>query len=89
LQADQPWSLPSPLTLSNGLQLLDNLEASLTPKQRRERLVGFELARIFATRAAGAGGLTITTGVFKRSFPNGATKRVDLDIFKGTAFIPD
>jgi hypothetical protein len=87
LQADQPWSLSAPLTLSHGLQLLDNLEASLTPKQRRERSVGFEQARIFATRAASAGGLTISSGVYKRSFPNGATKRVDLDIFKGTAFI--
>lgn len=56
LQADQPWSLSSPLTLSHGLQLLNNLEASLTPRQRRERVQGFEEARTFAIRSANAGG---------------------------------
>jgi len=89
LEESEPWSQATPLTLSQGLLLLDKLEAKLKPKDRRARATGFEMARVFATRAAAAGGITVAGPDIKRSFPPGNAIRVDVEIRKGTAFIPN
>ncbi len=81
------WAQGHPLTLTEGLRLLDKLENKLSPKDRRARASGFLQARAFATRAASVGGVTVTRGRISETFPRGHTIRVDLEVIAGTAFI--
>jgi len=83
------WNQSTPLTLSDGLQLLDTLYNRLSPKDRRARADAYELARLFARRIAIAGGVTVEGLKFERNFPPGREVRIDLEVRKGRAFVPD
>jgi hypothetical protein len=90
LQESEPWNQPMPLTLTQGLYLLDTLEAKLTPTDRRARAPFFEQARMFARRAASGGGISAANFPNSMSFPTrnqpASFPRVDLEIRAGHAF---
>jgi len=89
LEESEPWNQSTPLTLTQGLALLDKLEAKLRPSDRKARALYFEQARIYARRLAAGGGMSADN--FRgKSFPTGVPSshpRVDLEIRKGDAFI--
>ena len=86
LEESEPWSQSMPLTLAQGLLLLETLELKLKPKDRRAREAAFEMARVWATRAASSGGASAPVS---KSFPGGGNPiRVDVEVKKGIAFLP-
>lgn len=91
LQESRAWNQPTPLTLTQGLALLDQLEMSLRPRDRRARASFFEQARIYARRLAAAGGISAANFGGSKSFPTrnqpSSYPRVDLEINRGHAFI--
>jgi len=89
LERSAPWAQASPLTLTQGLALLNGLEVSLRPRDRKARAAFFEQARIFARRLASSGGIS-AANFPGRSFPTrnqpSSFPRVDLEIITGRAF---
>ncbi len=73
------------------LGFVDLLEGKLKPKERRDRAEPFADVRRFIHKAGTAGGIWADTGVKKKSFykRGSADVRVDLDVFKGGACVPD
>jgi hypothetical protein len=69
------------------MHLISKLESKLTPAERRERESGFQQLRDFIRKAARAGG----TPTIKKTFPIPVVQRirVDLEVIKGLAAVPD
>jgi RHS repeat-associated protein len=91
LEKSEPWNQSSPLTLSQGLSLLEALVLKLNPTERRERLVAIEQAKLFARRISVVGGIS-ARDFRPKSFPNGVGRnkpRIDLEIRAGRAFVPN
>jgi hypothetical protein len=66
------------------------LEKKLTTEELRGRAQGFEQLRRFIEKAAAAGGVSASSRVVKKSFPYPfQVIRVDLDVLKGEACVPD
>ncbi len=83
-----PWAQSTPPTASDGQRMLDDLAAQLTDAELQARQAAFAQAREFINRAARAGGV----GPVKKSFPLKSVRggiRVDIEVQKGTAFVPD
>ena len=87
LEKSEKWAQATPLTLSQGLALLDALTAKLTPKEASERSYGLAKAREFMTKKAAEGGACPPGG----NWVTLGTKdiRIDIEIRAGTAFVPD
>ena len=79
-----------PLTLKQGIALLDTLEGKLTRKERADRSIAFEMARIFSRRLAASGGISASNFGGSKSFPtrnqSSRSPRIDLEINAGHAF---
>jgi hypothetical protein len=90
-QEDEAWAQDSPPTRTEILNKCDLLEAKLSEKEKALRETAFAQLREFINAAAKKGGLNAGTGVFKKSFPKRPLGdiRVDLDVFKGSACVPD
>ena len=83
-----PWAQSTPPTASDGQRMLDQLAAQLTDAELEARQAAFAQARAFINRAAQAGGV----GPVKKSFPAKPVRggiRVDIEVQKGMAFVPD
>ena len=66
------------------------LEKKLTNEELRGRAQAFEQLRRFIEAAAAAGGVSASSHVVKKSFPYPYQEiRVDLDVLKGEACVPD
>jgi hypothetical protein len=77
------WSQDSPPTVDDLLRMLDELEAMLTPAERRVREKGFEQARSFLQDTASAKGLDAPT---RKSRPIPKVRggvRVDIEVIAG------
>ncbi len=82
------WAQSEPPTESEGQDFLDQLASTLNPSELKARQGALTEARQFIERAARCGGV----GVTKRSFPRRPLKggiRVDIEVQKGLAFVPD
>ena len=82
------WAHDEPPTASDGQRMLDQLAAQLSPAELQARQDAFAQAREFINRAAQAGGI----GPIKKSFPRKPVRggiRVDIEVQKGIAFVPD
>lgn len=88
LEKSVAWSQSEPPTVSEGLNMIDDLISQLTPKEYKIREKSFEQAKNFINQAAEGGGIN---ALIKKSFLVKGTKdiRVDIEIIKGRAFIPD
>lgn len=79
-----------PVTLIEGNSMLDELWLQLTPRQQEQRVFAFEQARSFMLETAAVGGATAPP-IISRSFynqnPNPPDARVDVEIFRGRAFV--
>src|SRR5262245_4883808 len=78
----------TPPTASDGQRMLDELAGQLTDAELRARQSAVAQAREFINRAAQAGGV----GPVKKSFPLKPLRggiRVDIEVQKGKAFVPD
>jgi hypothetical protein len=82
------WSRQTPPSESEMMEMIQRLEAKLTPAELRHRETGFEELRKFIQRAAAKGGTSIAR---PKSFPFQVVKgiRVDLEIMKGMAAVPE
>jgi hypothetical protein len=80
------WAQNVPPTVSDGHQWLDNLIAQLSPAEYLERLESFRKAREFMERAAKCGGVN---AAISKSWVARGTIRVDLEVWVGTAFVPN
>ena len=74
-----------PVSVSEGLAMVNNLEASLPKRERKIRAEAFRQARTFIERAGKAGGARKG-----RSFRVRGTshERVDVEILRGVNFVP-
>jgi hypothetical protein len=88
LQESVKWEQPTPVTLSEALRLLDQLEAKLERRERALRASAFECARRYVTEMAASGGIT---GPRNKTCPSreGFRRRVDVQVWQGRAFIHD
>lgn len=87
-EESRTWAQASPPLASQVLDLVDELEASLTPTARRERAEGFRQIREHVRRLAAAGGIDAP---HIRSFPQPPLEggiRVDLEVLAGRACVP-
>ena len=91
LQKSVKFNQPRPATLADGLMMLNQLWAQLTPTEQRTRNIAIEKARDVIRTTAAAGGVTAPPK-FERNLnnpeqnPNDA--RIDVVIYRGRAFIP-
>lgn len=92
IDKSKPWSQSTPLTLTQGLNLLDELERSLSRRELRAREQALIEARLFARRVGLTGGISSADFPTNKSFPRGVRRngeRVDLEVRAGRAFVPD
>lgn len=79
-----------PVTLIEGNSMLDELWLKLSPRQQEQRAFAFEQARAFMRETAAVGGVTAPP-IIRRSFynqnPVPPDARVDVEIFRGRAFV--
>ena len=87
-EKSEPWAQAAPPTESEMLQRSDRLENRLTPKERKDREQPFADLRRFIRAAALSGGVTAPVS---KSFLKRGSKdiRVDLEVIKGMACVPD
>jgi hypothetical protein len=73
------------------LRFCMELEAQLTPAEKRDREEPMAELRSCIERAAKSGGFRADPGVYKKSFgkKGSADIRVDLDVFLGSACVAD
>jgi hypothetical protein len=78
------------VTLIEGNSMLDELWLQLSPRQQEQRIFAFAQARAFMRETAAVGGVTAPP-IIRRSFynqnPNPPDARVDVEIFRGRAFV--
>lgn len=89
LETSRAWCQPTPPTRSEGHGFIDELIAQLSQREFQERERGFIQARRFVDQAAIGGGVASPA---KKSFPQPPLprgRRVDIEVHKGTAFVPD
>jgi hypothetical protein len=86
LEKSVAWSQAEPPTVSEGLNMIDDLISQLTPKEYKVREKSFEQARNSINQAAQCGGIN---ALRKKSFRVKGTKdtRVDIDVLNGRAFV--
>ncbi len=82
------WNRATPPTVSEGLKMVDDLEASLTKAERKARQKELDKARKFIRDAGKAGGIDAPVS---KTFLAKDTKdvRVDIEVISGKAFVPD
>lgn len=88
LEKSEAWAQITPLTLSQGLALLDALTAKLTLNEATERSYGLAKAREFMIKKAAEGG-ACPPDYGNWVTPGTKDIRIDIEIHAGTAFIPD
>src|SRR5262245_25836065 len=91
IEKSKHWEQDTPPTVSEILKMCDELEGMLSESERLARVKGFAEFREYVMRASKSGGIPADPRPHKKSFPRrGAGDiRVDLEIQKGLACIPD
>jgi hypothetical protein len=88
LEESEAWSQDKPITLQEGVNLLDVLKNKLDVSDRNLRLDAFERCKTFMEHLHSQGGWNVKKAgkPFKKSFPVQGPERVDLEIQSGEAF---
>ncbi|MCI0460549.1 MAG: hypothetical protein L0Z62_26645 [Gemmataceae bacterium] len=86
----ESWDQDDPLLASEGHTKLDRLKSRLIPAEQKHREEAFREAHEFVDRAAatGVGACANTRKSFPRK-PRRDHRRVDIEVHKGRAFVPD
>ena len=87
-----PWAQMVPPPESEGHDMLNLLWGRLSAREQRCRKQVFDQVHIFITKVAAAGGLWAEPRPVKKSFlvhPPSFGRRIDVDVEKGCAFVPD
>lgn len=86
LEESEAWSQDEPLSLEDGLNLLETLKNKLPKKELLLRQVAFNKAKEFIEQAADNGGVDAQVS---KTFRIKGTRdiRVDIEVIKGTAFL--
>ena len=90
LEESVKMNVPRPVTLSEGNRMLDELWLKLSPTQQQQRVDAFLQARVFMRETSVVGGVTAPPKVsrsFSNNNPNPPDARVDVEIFRGRAFV--
>lgn len=89
LEKSSSWSQESPLLITKGIALLDQLHKGLSTKEASARSAGFAKCRTFVLAASENGGIQISNmgKPLIKSFPKNYSERVDLEVHLGIAFI--
>jgi RHS repeat-associated protein len=88
LEKSVSWDKTTPLTVSEGLSMVDELESKLSKSERKLRQSELEKVRNFIKNAGEAGGVDAPVS---KTFQVKGTKheRIDIEVNSGTAFVPD
>ncbi len=84
-----PWAQAAPPTVTDGHGMLNDLRARLISSEQQYRELAFTQAREFVDRAGHTRGVSAPV---KKSFPyppRRDRRRVDVEVIKGLAFVPD
>lgn len=84
LEESEAWAQDRPLTLNEGLTLLDKLKAKLPNKELLLRQTAFDKAKEFIEQAGENGGIDAQVS---KTFRVTRDIRVDIEVIKGTAFL--
>lgn len=86
LEESEAWSQDKPLTLEEGLILLEKLKEKLPNKELLLRQTAFDKAKDFIEQAGENGGIDAQVS---KTFRVKGTRdiRVDIEVIKGTAFL--
>jgi hypothetical protein len=87
-----PWAQASPPTDADGYKMLVDLRNRLLPSEQRHRETAFAEARAFILRASQEGGVHAIPRAVQKSFPRKPlpdNRRVDIEVRKGSAFVPE
>jgi hypothetical protein len=91
IEESRSWAQDTPLLATDALDMVAEIETALPASERAFREVAFQKARDCIRSAAVAGGITPDRRPWKKSYPQpprGDRRRVDLEIWAGTAFVP-
>jgi hypothetical protein len=85
------WLEKVPPTESDMLRMCDQLEAQLTPSELKERQEPLQKLRRHIRQAAKSGGICADPKPYQKSFSKRGSQgmRVDLEVHKGKACVPD
>ncbi|MEK4425957.1 RHS repeat domain-containing protein [Solibacillus sp. FSL K6-1523] len=87
LEESISWSQNHPPTVSEALEMLDELESKLSNKDKRLRKNELDKARKYITNGGKIGG--IDASLSKTFLVKGtAHERIDIEVIKGKAFVP-
>ena len=91
LEDSNNWAQDLPLTITEGIALLDSLQSRLNKKDAQVRSDGFAKCRNFIDLAYKNGGINISDmgKPLIKSFPKNFTERLDLEIHLGIAFVKE
>lgn len=88
LQKSVTWGQDTPLTLAEGLALLDKLYAQLSPAERESRRGAFSQVEQWMIRAYEAKGLdAVVSDSFPKPNKSKTGIRIDIEILSGSAFV--
>jgi hypothetical protein len=84
------WAQNQPITDQEGLSFLDEIKAQCNQSEQKERKMAFKKAKQFIMNASKQGGVGPESQPpsFKDRNPKPTNARVDIEIKKGSAFIP-
>lgn len=92
LEASRSWDQATPLPASTGYDYPESLKTEIGKRERELRQRAFAKARLFIDQMLVQGGTDPSLAPFSKSFRvrgDDLGRRVDIDIFRGRAFVPD
>jgi len=84
-----PWAQDQPPTAREGHEMLNALEVRLTARESACRAEAFRQAHEYIDRAARVGGSHAPDRKSYPAPPRKDQRRVDIEVLKGIAFVPD
>ena len=92
VQSSRSWDQSTPHLATTGYAHLESLKEEIGKRETELRGEGFIQARTFIDRMVARGGTQHAPPLIRKTYPqppNPKGRRVDIDVFKGRAFIPE
>jgi len=87
LEESESWAQEEPLYLDQAKVKLTSLKEKLSLSERKKREKAFIQCESFIIRASENGGVSVVDKAIMKSFPGNNQERVDIEVWKGKAFL--
>jgi hypothetical protein len=92
VEVSESWDQETPLPATIAYRYLESLNLRIGKREADLRRLGFEQARRYVDRMVARGGTEPAPPIIKKSFPQPPRpdkRRVDIEVHRGRAFVPD